>query len=41
MAPHARQQFGRPLDELAAGWAMLCRFSLERADEARALMAAG
>jgi hypothetical protein len=34
MTPHALRQFGRPLDELAAGWAMLCRFSLERADAA-------
>lgn len=38
MASHALQQFGRPLDELAAGWATLCRFSLERAEEARGLM---
>lgn len=38
MAPHALQQFGRPLDELAAGWAALCQFSVERAEEARDLM---
>lgn len=39
MAPRALQQFGRSLDELAAGWATLCEFSLARADEARQLMA--
>lgn len=39
MAPRAIQQFGRPLDDLATGWATLCEFSLARADEARQLMA--
>lgn len=39
MAPRAYQQFGRSLDELAAGWATLCEFSLARADEAWQLMA--
>ena len=34
----ALRQFGRPLDELAAGWAALCRFALLCADEARAMM---
>lgn len=35
LPPMAAPQFGRPLDELAAGWATLCRLSVERAEEAR------
>ena len=31
--------FGRTLDQAASGWAALCAFSLDRADEARKLMA--
>lgn len=38
MQPHAVRQFGRPIDELAAAWATLCDFALDRGDEARRLM---
>lgn len=38
-AARALQQFGHTQEEAAAAWATLCAYSLERADEARRLMA--
>jgi len=38
MLPHVPRRFGRSPDEVASGWAIMCKFSLDRADEARVLM---
>jgi len=38
MIPHAIRQFSHTPEELAAGWAALCHFSLDRGHEAQELM---
>jgi hypothetical protein len=34
----AEQQYGRPFEVMASGWAAMCEFALDCGDEARELM---